>query len=146
MTAIHIRQARLTDVETLTACIDAAYKPYAKRIPDLPPVSDNCDVNISQNYVWVATAEDQVIGGLFLIPHDGYMKLANVAVHPDHGGKGVGRALLAYAESETIKRGYKEICLNTHVAMPENVALYTHYGWEEFSREGNTVSMRKELG
>ena len=58
---------------------------------------------------------------------------------------GIGRKLIALSESEAKKQGYGELRLNTHVAMPENVQLYVHLGWEEVSRDGNTVSMKKTL-
>ena len=73
------------------------------------------------------------------------MKLANVAVHPDHGGKGLGRKLMALSEGEARKQGYCEMRLNTHVEMPKNARFYVRLGWEETARTGNTVSMRKLL-
>ena len=73
------------------------------------------------------------------------MKLANLAVHPNHGGKGIGRKLTELSELEAKRQGYDEMRLNTHIAMPENVQLYEHLGWEEVSRSSNTVSMRKLL-
>ncbi len=140
-----IRKAQLGDAVALVSCIDAAYAQYADRISDLPPVSAGCAEEIAKNRVWVAVEDDEVIGGLFLAPQDGFIKLANVAVHPDHGGKGLGRELIALAESEAKKQGYGEMRLNTHVEMPENVKLYYRLGWREVSRDGNTVSMRKFL-
>lgn len=142
---LRIRKAQQADAVALVLCIDAAYARYASRISDLPPVSEGCDEEIAKDRVWIAVEEGQVIGGVFLVPQEGFMKLANVVVHPDHGGKGIGRALIAFSESEAKRLGYDEMRLNTHVAMPENVALYIHLGWEEVSRSGNTVSMRKPV-
>ncbi len=73
------------------------------------------------------------------------MRLANVAVHPDHKGAGLGRALMALAETEALDQGYREMRLTTHVDMPENVQLYAHLGWEQDYRRGNKVSMRKTI-
>jgi predicted N-acetyltransferase YhbS len=56
----------------------------------MPPVSDGCADEIAKNWVWVAEEEGQIIGGLFLVRQVGALKLANVAVHPDHSGKGLG--------------------------------------------------------
>ncbi len=140
-----IRKARLADADALASCIDAAYAQYAGRISDLPPVSDGCAEEIAKNQVWVAVKDGEIVAGLFLVPQVAAMKLANVAVHPDHGGKGLGRELIVLSESEARKQGYREMRLNTHIAMPENVSLYTRLGWEEVSRDGNTVSMRKIL-
>lgn len=140
-----IRPAEATDARALAACIDAAYAQYADRISDLPSVSDGCAEDIANNQVWVAVQGDNLVAGLVLIAGDGVMKLANLAVHPDHGGMGLGRKLIELAENEAKRQGFSEMHLNTHVDMPENVRLYQHLGWAEISRNNNTVSMKKQL-
>ncbi len=37
------------------------------------------------------------------------MKLVNIAVHPEHSGKGVGRILIELCQTEARRQGYKEI-------------------------------------
>lgn len=140
-----IRKARTTDADPLAACIDTAYAKYVNRIPDLPPVAEGCAEDIANNQVWVAIEADEIIGGLILARHGEILKLNNVAVHPDYAGKGLGRALIAFAEDEAKKQGFAELHLNTHAAMQENVQLYVRLGWEEISRNGNTISMRKRF-
>lgn len=140
-----IRPAQATDSGALAACIDAAYAQYAERISDMPSVSDGCAQDIANNQVWVAVQGDEVIAGLVLIAADGFMKLANLAVHPDHVGKGLGRKLIELSECEAKRQGFCEMRLNTHVDMPENIRLYQYLGWAEVSRSGNTVSMEKYL-
>jgi GNAT superfamily N-acetyltransferase len=143
--SLHIRKALLVDAEALASCIDAAYAKYANRISDMPSVSDGIAEEINDNQVWVVVENGEIIAGLFLVPRDGFMKLANLAVHPNHDGKGIGRKLTELSEREAERQGYNEMRLNTHIAMPENVQLYKHLGWEEVSRSKNTVSMRKLL-
>lgn len=145
MEQIKIRRAQQTDAANLAKCIDAAYAKYQSRILDMPAVSQGCDGEIAVNQVWVATLNNMIVGGLFLIADDGFMKLANLAVHPAFAGKGIGGRLMSLAEKTAMEQRYSEMRLNTHIAMPENVTLYTHLGWHETSRGGNTVSMRKML-
>ena len=140
-----IRRAEQRDVAALAACIDAAYADYAARIADLPPVSAGCAEAIAKHQVWIAEVGNELVGGLEMIAEDGFMRLANLAVHPDHKGAGLGRALLARANAEALDQGYRELRLTTHVAMPENVRLYAHLGWREDRRQGNKVAMRKVL-
>jgi len=140
-----IRKARMSDAIALTKCIDDAYAQYADHIPDLPPVSDGCAEEILKNHVWVAVEENNIIGGLFLVPEDGYLKLATVAVRPDHSGKGLGRKLIALSEREAKVKGYSEMRLNTHAAMTKNIQFYIQLGWREFGRNGNAVQMKKVL-
>ncbi|MEM9685039.1 MAG: GNAT family N-acetyltransferase [Pseudomonadota bacterium] len=140
-----IRRARLPDAAALAACIDAAYARYAARISDLPAVSDGCAEDIAENQVWVAVCGNDVVAGLVLVPDDRFLKLANVAVHPDHGGRGLGRVLVEHANAEASRQGYRELRLRTHVDMPDNLRFYAGLGWEEIERRENTVTMRKQL-
>lgn len=140
-----IRRARPADADDLAACLDAAYAQYAGRVADLPRMSDGCAEDIARFDVWVAETGGRVVGGLVLMRQDGFMRLANVAVHPDARGTGLGRALIRLAEAEAQALGFREMRLNTHEAMPENIRLYTGLGWEEVGRQGMTVSMRKRF-
>ncbi len=140
-----LRKAEQRDADALAACIDAAYAPYATRIPDLPAVAADCAAEIATYQVWLAEIDGALVGGLVLIPEQDFMRLANVAVHPDHKGIGLGRALIALAETQALDQGYRELRLTTHVDMPENIRLYEHLGWQEDHREGNKVSMKKTI-
>lgn len=73
------------------------------------------------------------------------LHLDNLAVHPDHGGKGLARRLITTAEQAARADGYDTLHLATHVDMPNNVALYTRLGWVEIQRSGNKVMMAKPL-
>jgi ribosomal protein S18 acetylase RimI-like enzyme len=86
---------------------------------------------------------------LVLIPDDGYLLLDNIAVAPEYQGRGLGRNLVAIAESEAARRGYGEVRLYTHVTMIENVAIYRHLGFVETHRATvngyDRIYMRKSL-
>ena len=75
--------------------------------------------------------------------------LDNIAVRPDRQGSGIGRRLMAFAESEARRLGHAELRLYTHVAMTENIALYTRLGFVETGRGHQAgydrVFMRKQL-
>lgn len=141
-----IRRAEAADADGLSDCMDAAYAPFAARIPDLPAMAAGIAEEIANCQVWVAQSGENIVGGLVLMPGDGFMKLANVAVHPDAQGTGLGRALMALAESEAANQGYDQMRLTTHADMPENIRLYTHLGWRAGERRGNKVSMTKAVG
>ena len=78
------------------------------------------------------------------------MCVENVAVHPDHQGRGLGRRLLDFAEAEARAAGLPELRLYTNEAMTENLALYRHFGHEEVDRRAEhgyrRVFLRKRLG
>ncbi|MDH3737583.1 MAG: GNAT family N-acetyltransferase [Alphaproteobacteria bacterium] len=140
-----LRKAKPGDTAALAVCIDAAYAEYATRIADLPPVSEGIAEEIAEHQVWVAEIDGAVVGGLVLMAEHGYMRLANVAVHPDHKGIGLGHAFMTLAETEASAQGYREMRLTTHADMLENVALYIHLGWQEAGRDGNRMFMTKAV-
>ncbi len=140
-----LRRADLSDADALVRCIDAAYAIYADTIKDLPDVSGGVAGDIEDHIVFVAEQAGRVVAGLVLMLGEDYLKVAILAVHPDAGGRGLGRALMARAESEAASRGLEQLRLATHVAMPGNVRFYSSMGWVEDGRAGNTVMMRKDL-
>ncbi len=145
-----MRPAVPQDADGLTECVAAAYQKYVSRMekPPGPMLADYVD-EIAQHQVWVAEADDEIIGGLVLIPYEDHLLLDNIAVHPSHQGRGVGQTLLELADAEAILQGYQELRLYTHIAMTENIALYTRIGWTETHRgeqDGyERVFMRKPL-
>ena len=147
MTGTSIRKANLQDVPAIVDCIDAAYDRYLGVIADLPPVSQGVDQDIAENDVWVVETDDALAGVLVLVVPDGadFIKLANVAVHPGHGGKGLGRLLIDKAVARAKQQGFGEIRLNTHAAMTDNVGLYEHLGWRVIGRSETTVSMSRKI-
>lgn len=141
MTNWSIRSARFNDAPPLTACIRAAYARYDGLIAGLPDVAGGIAEDIADNLVFVAVENGTVIGGLVLVEDGKQMVLANVAVDPDHGGKGLGRALILRAHQEAAKRNIRNLVLSTHADMPENVAMYQHLGWQTTGRTGNKIHM-----
>jgi GNAT superfamily N-acetyltransferase len=82
----------------------------------------------------VAEADGAVAGLIVLLPAQEYLLLDNIAVDPDRQGRGVGRALLGFADREAVRRGFAELRLYTHETMVENMAMYAALGWQETGR------------
>lgn len=133
------------DAPALARCIDRAYAIYTEEVHDLPAVSEGIANDIAENLVWVAELENRIVGGLVLVPGAHHLTLANVAVDPDQIGNGIGKALLDVAATEARRLGKSALRLSTHVMMPDNVALYTHLGWQETGRVGNKVHMSRPV-
>jgi GNAT superfamily N-acetyltransferase len=87
---------------------------------------------------------------IVLAASDERFLIDNVAVDPSHRGKGLGRALLEFAEAEARRVGFDSIYLYTHEMMTENLAIYSRLGYVEYDRrsqgEFSLVYMRKHLG
>ena len=73
----------------------------------------------------------------------------NVAVHPSAQGRGVGRALMAFAETQARGSGVRTLRLYTNEIMLDNIRLYEYLGYRELERrleDGySRVFMEKQL-
>ncbi|MCK7615838.1 GNAT family N-acetyltransferase [Roseibium sediminicola] len=129
----------------LKTCIDRAYQPVKSRLPDLPDVSAGLAEDIRDHHVFVAELDGELAGCAILSLSGTSAHLMNIAVDPDAKGMGLGRLLIEHLERYARAGGATELHLATHVGMPDNVALYSHLGWSETSRNGNKVLMKKDL-
>ncbi|MCC7045836.1 MAG: GNAT family N-acetyltransferase [Alphaproteobacteria bacterium] len=148
--AQEIRPARPADVPRIRAIVDAAYEKYVPRIGKKPgPMLDDYGKLVAGRVVWVLEDEGAVAGLVVLLPEPDHVLLDNVAVDPAKAGRGIGRALIAFAEAETRRRGFGDIRLYTHEKMTENIAMYPRLGYEETHRGEQAgysrVFMRKKL-
>ncbi len=142
-----IRKASAFDAEALSECMHAAYAIYNSRLmgKTLPPMNVNYEDEIRACPVWVAESDGVLVAGLILMPEENCMTITNVAVHPKFQGNGLGRNLMTLAEAEAKQQGYSESRLTTHVALTENISLYSYLGWSETGRDEYRVYMRKRL-
>jgi ribosomal protein S18 acetylase RimI-like enzyme len=135
MGEIRIRAATLADVPVVADIVEHAYGPYIARIGKRPgPLLDDYAARVSEGVVWVIEEGTTIAALIVLLPKVGHLLLDNIAVAPTRQGFGLGRRLLAFAEAEAVRRGYREIRLYTHEAMTENQRLYAAIGYQETGR------------
>jgi ribosomal protein S18 acetylase RimI-like enzyme len=146
-----LRPAEDEDAPIVAALVDAAYGHYVDRIgfPPRPMLDDYTQV-IRHSRVTVAETQATIVGVIVLNADGEGFFIDNVAVHPSQRGRGVGKALLEFAEAEARRAGFDSIYLYTHERMTENIALYSRIGYEEYDRRDqggfSLVYMRKPLG
>ena len=150
MDEIHIRAATAADVPAIVDIVDRAYRHYIARIGKPPgPMLDDYAARVSEDAAWVLQEGSAIAGILVLLSTPEYLLLDNIAIAPDRQGRGLGRRLLTFTESEALRRGYREIRLYTHQTMIENQRLYALIGYEETGRGSEAgydrVFMRKPL-
>jgi ribosomal protein S18 acetylase RimI-like enzyme len=131
-----IRPASPTDAQAAKACVQAAFEIYLERM-DRPPAPMLLDFpsEIEQKHVWLAEAEDKVVGVLVQYETGQGFYVDTVAVDPPHQGSGVGKILLQFAEQEARRRGYDSLYLCTNVRMTENQRFYPSIGYIEVDRK-----------
>lgn len=150
MTGVRLRPATKEDAPAISACARASYEHYVPRVGNTPRpmLLDYAEV-MEKHQVTVAEVDGTLAGFLVLsVTPDGF-RLFIVGVLPAHQGRGIGRALLEFAEAEAQRQGYDSIYLSTQQKMTENQALYAKIGYVEYARrveEGfPRVYMRKVL-
>ena len=125
-----LRPATLDDLTAVEEIVRAAYSPYIPRIGRSPgPMLDDYRALIEGRRAHVAERDGVVQGVLVLIPQDDAMLLDNVAVAPAARGQGLGRLMLAFAESAAVEAGFSFVKLYTNEAMTENIELYSRLGY-----------------
>jgi ribosomal protein S18 acetylase RimI-like enzyme len=129
------RSAIGADVSKVAALVNAAYSHYVERIGILPrPMTDDYSEVIANQQVTVAESHGTIVGVIVIIFGDEGFLINNVAVDPSHRGKGLGKALLEFAEAEARRSGFDSVYLYTHEKMAENLALYSRIGYVEYAR------------
>lgn len=130
-----IRPARPEEADRVRAVVHAAYAPLIAVIGREPgPMGDDYAVLIALGQVHVAADGESLQGVLVLKDEADALLLDNVAVAPDIQARGIGRHLIAFAEEEARRRGYRAITLYTNVLMTRNIALYAKLGYAETHR------------
>ena len=147
---IVLRPAHDDDAAAIAHCVEAAYRHYIPRIGKPPgPMQDDYAEVVRRHRVFIAEMSGAPAGVLVLMRTPRGILLDNIAVHPEHQRRGIGRRLLALAESETRALGYSQLELYTHERMAENIAFYRRAGYAETARRRERgyerVYMRKAL-
>lgn len=136
MSAPMIRLANIGDIPAITCCAEQAYEKYVGRIGKKPmPMVQDFGKAVAEGVVWVIEADNAFAG--YLIAYEktpGSLHVENVAVPPEHQGKGLGKRLLAFAEDLARMRGLPQIDLYTNEKMTENLSVYPHLGFIEVDR------------
>ena len=133
-----IRKAYPNDLATIVSMTEAAYAPYATVLDAPPiPVTEDYAPRIERGEVWLLEEGGQPAGLLVLERNDHHAMIFSVAVAPAFQGKGLGIALLKWAEDRTRSWGLPELRLYTNARMERNIILYLAYGFHETGRRTN---------
>src|SRR5947207_15807635 len=108
-----IRRSHPEDRAAVEAIVHAAYAIYIERIGKPPgPMLDDYARLIADGLVSVLEDEDRTIAAIIvLVPQPNHLLLDNIAVQPEHQGRGLGRRLIAFAEDEGRRLGFAELRL-----------------------------------
>jgi ribosomal protein S18 acetylase RimI-like enzyme len=128
-----LRRATADDLPAIRAVIEAAYARYLTRMDKPPaPMSRDYGPSVEAGTTWVTGSP--IMAVLTLYPRDDHLYVENVAVDPSAQGRGLGRALMEFAEREAARQGLNRMALVTHEVMTENQAIYARLGYTEVER------------
>ena len=131
-----IRLARSGDAAAVARCVRSAYSKYVKRLGKEPaPMREDYASAIQAGEVYVLAVGDALVGTITMRLEGDHLFVGSLAVSPSAQGRGLGRKLMKFAESETAAANLPEIRLYTNEKMSENLAFYERLGFEETHRK-----------
>ena len=110
----------------------------------LGETTDEADLRAAQaaGRLWVALADDAPVGfALVEMLPSGLPHLEEIGVHPRHGRRGLGTALVRAVCEWASRSGHPELTLTTFREVPWNLPFYVRLGFEEIPR----AELRPEL-
>jgi ribosomal protein S18 acetylase RimI-like enzyme len=145
------RLATAGDAPALNRLARSAYAVYVPLIGREPmPMAVDWATLLAGQEIWIIDGPSgDIAGSLALEVGADHVMIWSVAVAPALQRRGLGRALMAFAETRACALGRPELRLFTNLRMERNVALYRRLGYVETRHEPLPdrvlVHMRKPL-
>ncbi len=98
--------------------------------PDVVPL-EFLQEQCGKGLLWVATFEGAPVGFVVAMDKDGDFYVAELDVHPSHGKKGLGAALMNAICTQAFEAGSPRVTLCTFRDVPWNAPFYTKLGFTE---------------
>ena len=126
-----IRPAKASDAAKMRDIAQAAYHIYVAEMGKEPaPMGADYEAHIRDDRCFVAISGTKITGFVVILVKEGVWWLDNIAVAPDHQGKGIGRDLLLFAEAYVA--GFaNSLSLYTNIVMKDNAAWYRRMGYKD---------------
>ncbi len=136
-----------------TAIRDLTRAAYAKWVPligrEPKPMLADYEAAVRQHRFDLLCVAGELAALIETIDQGDKLLVENVAVSPDHQGRGLGTRLMAQAESVARGLGHGRIWLYTNQRFEENIRLYSRLGYridgEEPIGDAVRVNMSKDL-
>lgn len=144
------RRAGAKDVPAIRDLVRTAYAKWMPLIGREPvPMAADYKAALKYHRFDLLEQDGRLIALIETIDKADHVLIENVAVHPHHQGKGLGRRLIDQAESLAAQKGYNYVRLYTNQKFTDNLDLYARLGYaidrEESFQGGICVHMIKRL-
>ncbi|CAN7579638.1 GNAT family N-acetyltransferase [Trinickia sp. LjRoot230] len=125
------RRATSADEPSIRALVEAAYAPWIPIVGTAPePLGRDYGWVLRNHAVWVYSPDDATIDAMLeLVATPDYLHIANLAVSPARQAKGLGSALLQFAQEQArqLRLPALRLCLNQE--MVANRRFYERRGY-----------------
>jgi ribosomal protein S18 acetylase RimI-like enzyme len=147
---LEIRRAVPADATAIAALTRAAYEKWIPVIGRAPkPMTADYDVAVRAHLIDLLFAEGALAALVECIREPDHLLIENLAVAPEHQGRGYGLRMLRHAEALARELGFAELRLYTNKLFAENVAFYRKHGYrfdgETAFKGGFIVHMTRRL-
>lgn len=130
-----LRVGDTKDVEQIRALTLRAYQKWVAITPRKPrPMTVDYSESIKTNRFDLLFDGDALVGLIETVRQDDELMIVNVAVEPDHQGRGFGVRLMKHAEMLARSASLRRTRLYTNKLMTTNISLYERLGYR-FERE-----------
>jgi GNAT superfamily N-acetyltransferase len=143
-----IQPAKAEHIEYLPAIELAAARLLVGHAPEhvLQETTDAAVLRfaVEERRLWVASLNDEPVGFAHVeLLKDQSAHLEEIDVHPRHGQRGIGTALVRGICSWTIARGFRRLTLTTFRAPRWNMPFYARLGFVEVPRGEWTAELTR---
>ncbi len=147
---MELRQATAADAAAIR---DLTRRAYAKWVPligrEPKPMTADYEKAVGLHRFDLLHVDGALAALIETIRETDHLLVENVAVSPSFQGRGLGRKLMAHAETLARELGFGTIRLYTNQRFAENIALYRRLGYridrEELVPVGVVTHMSKSL-
>jgi ribosomal protein S18 acetylase RimI-like enzyme len=144
-----LREATEEDAAVVLAVLREANEPYRHR-PNGPSGAFEDTVEGTREMmamypVVLAIAGETIVGALFYAFETDHCFLFRLGVLPAYQRRGIGRALMEYAEERATAMGLPCTRLGVRRAMPENYAYYERLGYHAIEEDDAGWTMEKRV-
>ncbi len=133
---ILFRDTTLADIATLPGIERSAGQRFL-HIPSLAWIAGDHIISLEQHrqYVlqqmsWLALADNHPVGFLLTEAQESSLFIAEVSLHLEWQGKGIGSRLIHYVANQAREKGYTSLTLTTFRDVPWNAPFYARLGFE----------------
>ena len=147
---VELRRAMATDAAAIRELTRTAYAKWVPLIGREPkPMTADYDAAVHKHRFDLLYVDGTLAALIETIREPDHLLVESVAVSPAFQGRGLGRRLMAHAETLARSSGFMEIRLYTNQRFVENIELYRRLGYhverEEDVKVGIVVHMSKRL-